>query len=272
MAYVAEMDRTPAVAGRFYPADPDVMWREVDGLLGPSPSNEPAVALVAPHGGLAYSGAIAGAVYRGARIPDVVVILAPNHTGAGARAAIQTTGQWRIPGGVVPIATAEAESLRALALLTDDPRTQRHEHALEMQLPFLARRNPDVRIVPVSLAFMPYAACVRIGTALADVVIQHGRDVLVVASTDMSHYLPADLVEHHDRRALAHIDHLDPEGLYHTVVDEDISMCGIVPTTAALVAARALGATSAQRVGYGNSGDASGDYSRVVGYTGYVIR
>jgi MEMO1 family protein len=266
------MDRAPAVAGRFYPADPHALYREVDGYIGDAPSNEPAIALVTPHAGYAYSGAIAGATYRSARIPDVVVVLAPNHTGVGARAAIQTTGQWQIPGGAVPVASGEAETLRALALLTDDPRTQLHEHALEVQLPFLVRRNPDVRIVPVSLSFMPYPACVRIGTALADVVIQHGRDVLVVASTDMSHYLPADMVEHRDRPALEHIERLDPEGLYRTVVDEDISMCGIVPTTVALVAARALGAESATRVAYGNSGDASGDYSRVVGYAGYVIR
>jgi MEMO1 family protein len=270
--YVATMDRVPAVAGRFYPADPEALYREVDGFLGPSPSDEPAIALVAPHAGYAYSGAIAGAVYRSARIPDVVVVLAPNHAGVGARAAIQTGGRWLLPGGAVPVARSEAESLRGLALLTDDPRTQSHEHALEVQLPFLLRRNPKVRIVPVSLSFMPYTACVRIGTALADVVIQHGRDVLIVASTDMSHYLPADVVESQDRLALEHVERLDPEGLYSEVVDRDISMCGIIPTTVALVAAKALGAESATRVAYGNSGDASGDFSRVVGYAGYVIR
>jgi MEMO1 family protein len=266
------MDRAPAVAGRFYPADPEALANQVQDLLGPSPSHEPAIALVAPHAGYEYSGALAGAVYASARIPDVVVVLAPNHAGVGARAAIQTSGRWIIPGASVPVATAEAETLRGLALLTDDPRTQTHEHSLEVHLPFLVHRNPNVHIVPVSLGFMPYAACVRIGTALANVIVQHGRDILIVASTDMSHYVPAEEAARMDRMALEQVERLAPEELYRTVVEMDISMCGVIPTTVALVAAQALGARSARQVGYANSGDASGDFSRVVGYAGYVIR
>ncbi|MFW6051046.1 MAG: AmmeMemoRadiSam system protein B [Myxococcota bacterium] len=266
------MQRLPAVAGRFYPDDPDDLAREVDRYIGPSPSDEPAIALIGPHAGYMYSGSIAGEVYASARVPDVVVVLAPNHAAVGARAAVQTTGHWHIPGAKVPIAENEAQTLQGLALLTEDPRAHAHEHSLEVHLPFLVRRNPDVRIVPVSLSFMPYAACARIGTALADLVTQHGRDVLIVASTDMSHYLPADVASSEDRLALDRIGALDPEGLYRTVVERDISMCGIIPTTVALVAAGALGAQTARLIRYGSSGDASGDYSRVVGYAGFVIR
>lgn len=266
------MDRDPVVAGRFYPDDENALTEDVAGYIGPEPSEENAIGLVVPHASLAYSGRIAGPVYARARVPPVVVVLSPNHTGHGARAAILTHGTWRIPGARVPVDRNAAEELRRLALLTEDGEAHRHEHSLELQLPFLVGRNRRVRIVPVCLSYMPYAACVRIGTALADVVQMHGRDLLLVASTDMSHYVAADEAREKDRKALDRIEALDPEGLYRTVMDEDISMCGFIPTTVMLIAAKSLGATSAELVGYGHSGETSGDHRRVVGYSGWVIR
>lgn len=182
-------------------------------------------------------------------------------------------GHWRIPGRQVPVDTDLAEELRAAALLTEDERAHAREHALEVQLPFLVHRNAAVSIVPVCLGMQPYEACVRIGHALSDVITRRGRDeVLLVASTDMSHYLPAQAAREKDSLALERIERLDPEGLYQTVVEHDISMCGFIPTTVTVIAARALGATRANLLHYGCSGDASGDYSRVVGYAGLVIR
>lgn len=267
------MDRMPVVAGRFYPAGEKALAAQVDGFLGEPPEHEEtALAVVAPHAGYAYSGAIAGSVFSRVRIPRLVVVLCPNHTGIGARAAIMAHGAFRLPGASIAIDGPLAEEFRGLALLTDDPRAHREEHSLEVQLPFLLRKNPKVRIVPVCLGAMPYASCARIGVALADVVKNHGRDVLVVASTDMSHYLPVAEAERRDRLALARIEALDPKGLYETVRDNDISMCGVIPTTVALVAAVAGGAKEAELVRYGHSGEASGDLERVVGYAGMIIR
>lgn len=266
------MERAPAVAGRFYSGDERQLADDVARLIGPDTKDDPAIAVIAPHAGYVYSGAIAGAVYADVRVPSVAIVLCPNHTGDGARAAIMSHGRWRIPGAHVPIDSSVAEELRGVALLTEDDRAHRQEHSLEVQLPFLRHRNPRVRIVPVCLAQMPYASCVRIGHALADVVIKHGRDVLIVASTDMSHYLPADVGRAKDEMALERVTALDPEGLYRTVVDEDITMCGFIPTTITLIAAQSLGATKVDLVRYGNSGDASGDYERVVGYAGLVLR
>jgi hypothetical protein len=266
------MDRAPIVAGRFYPEDPERLTDQLRGYLGPEPTDAPAIGAIVPHAGYRYSGAIAGQVFGQVRIPRHVVLLGPNHTGHGERAAIMTHGNWRLPGGHVPIDSAVAEDFRRGALLTEDIRAHAEEHSIEVQLPFLAYRNPKVRIVPVCLGMMPYASCVRIGTALADLVTMHGRDVLIVASTHMSHYLPADECRTRDEQMLAPLQRLDPEGLFRTVSERGMAMCGMVPTTVALIAARALGAREAELVRYGHSGETSGDSDRVVGYAGLILR
>lgn len=267
------MERQPAVAGTFYPGQAEALRTTVADLVGATDEAEPAIAVVAPHAGYVYSGAIAGEVYRAVRVPDEVIVTCPNHTGAGARASIMSHGSWRIPGCAVPIAESLAEELRSAAGLIEDERAHAREHSLEVQLPFLVHRNPGVRLVPLCLSVVPYETCMRIGTALADVVVRHGKSgILLVASTDMSHYLPAELAREKDRPALERIEALDPEGLYRTVIDHDISMCGFIPTTVTLIAAKALGATEARLVRYGSSGEAFGDYGRVVAYAGFVIR
>ncbi|NOY94662.1 MAG: AmmeMemoRadiSam system protein B [Deltaproteobacteria bacterium] len=268
-----DLDRMPAVAGRFYPADTNALHTQVDGLLTAEPAEErDALMVVAPHAGYAYSGGVAGATYAGVRVPPSVVILGPNHTGLGARAAILTRGGFHIPGATIPVDASVAEEIRGNGLLTEDRKAHRMEHSIEVQLPFLVRKNPKLRIVPICLGDMTYASCARIGLAIADVVESHGREVLLVASTDMSHYLPAEEARRLDHHALEHIVGLDPEGLYETVRRERLSMCGFIPTTVALCAAKALGAKSAELVRYANSGDVSGDTQRVVGYAGLVIR
>jgi len=266
------MDRPAAVAGMFYPGDAKDLRAEVERLIGPAPSEEHAIAVVAPHAGYAYSGAVAGAVYREVRVPTAAIVLCPNHTGDGARAAIMSSGSWHIPGRSVPVDKRLAEELRDAAGLTEDRLAHAREHSLEVQLPFLMYRNPSVRLVPVCLAQLPFESCARIGNALADVVSRHGRDLLLVASTDMSHYLSADAAREKDQLAMDRIAALDPEGLYSTVLERDISMCGFIATVVVLVASKALGATTARLVRYANSGDVSGDTAHVVGYAGFVIR
>lgn len=266
------IEREPAVAGRFYPGDAASLDATVSELIGPDVTDERAIGIVAPHAGYVYSGAIAGEVYRRVHVPSLAIVMCPNHTGLGARSAIMSEGVFRVPGHAIAIDEQAAEELRELGLLTEDARAHVQEHALEVQLPFLAHRNPSVQIVPLCLGTQSFESCVRIGSALADVVNHRGRDALIVASTDMSHYIPADDASRLDRLAIDRVEALDAEGLYSTVVDNDISMCGFIPTTVMLVAARALGAREARLVRYGNSGDVSGDYERVVGYAGFVIR
>lgn len=268
-----DLDRAPAVAGRFYPGDGPTLASTVKSLLGPKPEHErDAVAVIAPHAGYVYSGAVAGETYRDVRVPATAVVIGPNHTGLGARAAIVTQGSFRIPGATLPIDVSVAVEIRGNGLLTEDHKAHTHEHSLEVQLPFLVQKNPKLRIVPICLGRMTYASCARIGLAIADVVESHGREVLLVASTDMSHYVPADRARHLDNMALEHIVSLDAKGLYETVTREGLSMCGFIPVTVVLAAAKALGAKRAELVRYANSGDVSGDMERVVGYAGLVIR
>lgn len=266
------MERAPAVAGQFYPGDKGTLRADVRRYLGSHLSTENALAVVAPHAGYVYSGQIAGQVFASVNIPDRVIILCPNHTGLGARAAIMSEGAWHVPGHRVPIDDELAEALKAQTFLIEDELAHAREHSLEVMLPFLVERNPAVRIVPICLSHLSLDACTRLGVALAEAIRAIKGDVLIVASSDMSHYVPAELARERDALALAELEAMHPEDLYQTVERERISMCGFIPATVALTAARELGGREGKVVRYGNSGETSGDYGQVVGYAGVVIR
>ena len=264
--------RSPAVAGRFYPADSRALNAEIDAFLGEAPTSEPAFAVVAPHAGYLYSGAIAGSVYRRIRVPDNVVVIGPNHTGRGEPVAIMTEGAFEIPGDTIPIARELATRIFDSGVFDRDDLAHRFEHSLEVQLPFLHRRNPELRLVPICLSVRSYAQCLDTGRALARAIEGTTGGALLVASTDMSHYVTADDARRLDLRALERLVALDPEGLYRTVVEHRISMCGFIPTTVALIAAKELGAREAEIVRYGHSGEITGDHSSVVAYAAAIVR
>lgn len=270
--------RLPAVAGRFYPAAAPELSRQVTGLLAAGASRpRQARAVMVPHAGYVYSGGVAGKVFAAVDVPRRVVVLAPNHTGLGPRVSVMASGAWRIPGADVPVDQELAAALlAAFPGATADREAHRLEHAVEVELPFLVARQPDVRIVPVVLGLLPATDAVALGVALhravAGIRAAHPADqVLVVASSDMSHYLPDQAARQVDRVALAPLLGFDPEALHRTVVARDISMCGFVPATAMLAYAREAGATGPELVAYATSGDAFGDRGRVVGYAGVVV-
>lgn len=265
--------REPAVAGRFYAADPRRLEEEVAGLIPAGTDAGRAALLVAPHAGYVYSGAIAGAGYARVSVPASAVVLGPNHTGLGVRKSIWSRGAWHLPGGHVSVDEELALRLRDAAGLKDDTLAHLREHAIEVQVPLLRARRRDVRIVPICLARLSYAECVALGEGIASTLSEvHPDDrPLLIASTDMSHYVSATLAKRLDQLALDRVTALDPEGLHDVVSRLDISMCGYIPTTVALIAARALGAKRAELVRYGNSGETSGDFDRVVGYASVVV-
>jgi hypothetical protein len=262
--------REPAVAGRFYPGDAARLERDVARYLQTDVKPVPALGVVAPHAGYMYSGAIAGAAYARVVVPNSAIVLCPNHTGLGVQRSMSPAQAWRIPGGELECDLALAARLQEHARLEPDVLAHRQEHAAEVQLPFLRARNPDVKIVVVCLSGLTDRACIKLGEGMAE-AIGSRRDVLMVASTDMSHYVSADEAQRLDRLALERIEALDPEGLFEVVENNEISMCGYLPTTVVLAAARKLGARSATLVRYGNSGEASGDLSQVVGYASLLI-
>ena len=263
------MDREPAVAGRFYTDEPAALARQVDHFLAAGGEKVAAKGLVAPHAGYVYSGAIAGAVYARVDVPAKVVVLGPNHTGMGVPVSLWPAGAWRLPTGAVPVDAALTAALAASPLVEADAEAHLLEHSLEVQVPFLARERPDVAIAALCLGPLSYDACEELGEEVGRIAATAGA--LVVASSDMSHYVPAEVARAKDHLAIERILALDPEGLYEVVHREDISMCGIIPATVMLAAARELGATRAELVRYGNSGDVSGDRRQVVGYAGVLV-
>ena len=266
------MIREPAVAGAFYPASAAELAAGVDRYLTAGDgATAPALGMVVPHAGYVYSGSVAGAAYARVAVPPRVVVLGPNHTGLGfSRAALAPADWWRTPLGGVPRDEPMWTALSAIPGVAPDAAAHAREHSLEVQLPFLQRLRPDLTLAALCLAHLSYANCERLAAAVA--AAARDASALLVASSDMSHYLPAAQARAADHRALEPLLALDAEGLYRRVHEEEISMCGIIPAVVMLLAARALGARSAELVRYAHSGEVSGDDDRVVGYAGVVVR
>ena len=267
------MRRAPAVAGRFYPARPAELRRELEGYIHPTAPPEKAIACVVPHAGIMYSGHVAGALYSRLEPAARYIILCPNHTGYGAPLAIMSDGEWETPLGDVSIDSALAAELKkACPHLEEDAGAHRFEHSLEVQLPFLQFLQVEFRFVPIVLGVGRYDALEELGEAIAGVAQRAEPRPLIVASSDLNHYEPDNINRRKDQMAIERILALDPRGLYDTVHRQNISMCGFGPAVSMLTAARRLGATGAELVRYANSGDITGDRSQVVGYAGILIR
>jgi MEMO1 family protein len=267
--------RAPAVAGQFYPAD----VAELDALLAGCLQDVPREgrrcrAAIVPHAGLVYSGRTAAAVFARLLIPPVVVILAPNHTGrlASPGASVWDHGSFLTPLGPVAVESAFAGQLVAgCDLARSDVLAHRLEHAVEVELPFLQRLAPGTSIVPIVLAWDDWERSRRLAQVLARLVLSWPAGVLLLASSDMTHYEPAGEAARKDRLALAAIERLDGAGLLETCRRHGITMCGRAPAATVLEAARELGATGAELVDYRHSGLVSGDDTSVVSYAGVLI-
>lgn len=226
-----------------------------------------------PHAGYVFSGRVAGETVAQVEVPEDVIVLGPNHHGLGAPAALMSSGSWAMPMGEVQINAELAGLIRRHGPeIVDDEQAHRAEHSLEVLLPFLQFCQPGLRIVPLCLARLSPADCRLVGQALAAAIEDFSRPVLLAASTDMSHYESRSAATAKDHLAIERVLALDPEGLYRTVAEQQISMCGVIPTVITLMAALQLGATEAELVRYSDSGEASGDTAQVVGYAGFVIR
>jgi hypothetical protein len=227
---------------------------------------------IVPHAGYVYSGPVAGAVYASIDVPATVVILCPNHTGRGAPLALDPSSAWRTPLGDVIVDRRLAERMLELCPhLEEDAEAHRREHSLEVQLPFLQILRRDARLVPICIGEPSLGLCREVGDALATVLADEDEPPLILASSDMNHYESRGVGRRKDDLALARIASLDAESLYRTVLTESISMCGFLPATALLFAAKASGASAARVVARRDSGDETGDPSSVVGYAGVVV-
>src|SRR5215469_6148938 len=271
------MLRQPAVAGRFYPADPTVLRADLKSYLSPSEERVRAIGCIVPHAGYMYSGQVAGAVWSRVEIPQRLIILCPNHTGRGHPLALMDEGQWLTPLGSVQIdSDLAAQLLDAFPALTRDSDAHRSEHAIEVELPFLQFTRSDATFVPIAVGTSRPLLLGNLGDAIANVIRDRtgentGDSILIIASSDMNHYEDDATTRVKDRKAIDKILTLDPQGLYDTVVNESVSMCGFGPAVAMLIAAKKLGATRADLVEYRTSGDVSGDRDMVVSYAGIIV-
>lgn len=186
--------------------------------------------------------------------------------------SILTEGSWASPFGEAAVdASLAAEIARVCPLLREDPVSHQTEHSIEVQIPFLQYLGPDFRFVPIVLASDRFGALEELGHGLARVLAAQTERVLVVISSDLNHYESDELTRVKDRKAVDRILAMDPRGLYDTVRNEEISMCGYPAAVTALVALKDLGVSDAKLIRYATSGDVSGDRDEVVGYAGIVF-
>jgi AmmeMemoRadiSam system protein B len=261
--------RRAAVAGSWYPGTAAALAAAVDRHLARATADVPGdlVALIAPHAGLMYSGPVAAHAYRLLRDRrfDVAVLVGPSHFVGFDGVAVHRSGGFETPFGV-----AKVDEVCTTALCEATPIAREHaaaharEHSLEMQLPFLQHLAPAASIVPLVMGYQTAATARALGDGLAAAL--RGRNALLVASTDLSHYHDAATAAELDQVVIDCVAQFDADGLQHALEVQPEHACGGGPTVAVMRAARILGARDARVLRYADSGDVSGDKSAVVGY------
>jgi AmmeMemoRadiSam system protein B len=268
------MLRLPAVAGTFYPSNPDelsALVRKYSGSVARDARMSVRACLV-PHAGYVYSGHVAGAVLGAIALPKKIIILGVRHSPRGESLAILSSGAWRTPLGDTPIDEPLAQALlKACPLLREDSVAHSAEHSLEVQVPFLQVLAPGFAFVPVALGTIRLESLVSAGEALGRVLADSDDDVLLLTTSDLNHYEDDATTRDKDHKAIEKLLALDARGLYDICQNEEISMCGLGPAVAMLTALNALGVKKAELVKYATSGDVSGDRDAVVGYAGMIF-
>ncbi len=263
--------RRAAVAGTWYPDNPARLTRELDAYLANAATDEDVWprAIVAPHAGLTYSGPVAAYAYCAARRlrPDAVLLIGPSHFVPFHGVSIWPAGAWETPLGALAVDEDLAHAIvSASDVIVEHEAAHAREHSLEMQLPFLAHLLPGVPIVPMVMGYQTRQTSFALGRAVADAVSATGRNVVIVASSDLSHYEDARVAARLDAVVIERVAALDAEGLMQALEREPRHACGGGPMVAVLDAATRLGASTSRVLRYADSGDVSGDKSSVVGY------
>jgi AmmeMemoRadiSam system protein B len=268
--------RRAAVAGTWYPDNPARLTRELEAYLANATAGEDKWprAIVAPHAGLKYSGPVAAYAYNAARTsrPDAVVLIGPSHFVPFNGVSIWPIGAWETPLGTLAIDEELAHAVASASdAIVENEAAHAREHSLEMQLPFLAHLMPGVPIVPMVMGYQTRQTAFALGGAVADAVRATGRKVVLVASSDLSHYEDARVAARLDGVVIERVAALDADGLMQALEIEPRHACGGGPMVAVLDAATRLGASTARVLRYADSGDVSGDKSSVVGYMAAAI-
>lgn len=271
--------RRPAVAGSFYPSDPTELRDLIrscylhplgPGRLPPAPADPSRLAsFVVPHAGYEYSGPVAAHSYLGVSAmeePELALVVGPNHHGIGAGVSAWKEGFWETPLGKLQVdGDAASELAETAPELEFDPSAHTMEHSIEVQLPFLQHLYGDrVPFLPVSLVFQDLETTKILATAVAK--LARGRRTLLIASSDFTHYEPADQARRKDTQLLTRVQSMDLDGFYSTLERLNITACGYGAVATVMQASALLGMRRGEVLKYANSGDTTGDFKQVVGY------
>ena len=266
----AEKIRESVIAGSWYPGNKDTLKKEIERYIAQakvSPPKGEIVALIAPHAGYAYSGGVAGCAYKMLLDQpfDRVLIVAPSHRAYFQGASIYKLGGYRTPLGVVPLDRELADALMQQPVPIDYvPQAHSQEHSLEIQLPFLQVVLRDFKLTPIVMGDQAFENCAQLAESIATVC--EGKRVLLLASSDLSHFHPYDEAKRLDQIVIDRVSDFDPAGLSDSLRKGDCEACGGGPMITVMLAAKKLGATKSKVLRYANSGDVTGDNRSVVGY------
>jgi AmmeMemoRadiSam system protein B len=275
--------RRPVVAGAFYPANPERLRSTIKGcfthslgpgsLPGEKSDERQTIGVVCPHAGYMYSGPTAAHSYlhlASEPDPDSVIILCPNHTGLGEPVSLGGSDAWDTPLGRVEVdQELTSDIFKASDIIDVNELAHYREHSIEVQLPFLQFIYRDFKIVPICMGLQDLETSRKVGQAIAQVVSE--RDVLLMASTDLTHQESQSFANAKDGGVIDHIVKMDEVGLQDWVRSQRVTMCGYGPVSAILIASKLLGAKESRLLAYSTSGDTTGDYAAVVGYASAVI-
>ena len=262
------MIRRPVVAGMFYPLHKDNLNEQLSRLFDGVGKGD-FVCVVSPHAGYEYSGRTAAFAIFSLKPAKTFIILGPNHNLVGSEFSIMSSGEWETPLGLVEIDSELAKKLKTCDVLREDEFAHAHEHSIEVQLPFLQYRFRDFRIVPISIANLDYSdefleKCKTLGKHIAKTM--KNESVCVIASSDFSHYLPREVAEEKDGKAVEKIKELDLKGFFRVLEEIDASVCGYGPIAVVMQIAKELGLRTIEIINHTDSGDVTGDSSSVVAY------
>ncbi len=265
------MIREPVVAGKFYPDDPETLRKTIQVKSMEVETKYPAKGVVSPHAGYFYSGEVAAKVYSYIEIPETVLILGPNHNGLGSFYSLSGAEYWKTPLGEIPVNRELTDMIiKYSPFIQIDDTSHMYEHSIEVQLPFLQYHKDNFSIVPISIMGYEYKEIMILAKGITNAIREYDKDVLIVASTDFSHYVPLEEAKKLDQIAIDQILAINPEALWNKVKEKRISMCGVAPATMMLEIVKDK-VKQAKLLKYTTSGDASGDFNTVVGYAGIIL-
>ena len=277
--------RQPAVAGSFYDGDLKSLNIQIENcflhkigpgkipLVNPKRQNN-IIGLISPHAGYMYSGPVAANGFYKIALggkPDSIIILGPNHRGFGEDVSIMTEGKWKTPLGELEIDTEMADDiLKNSKIIKNDKKAHQYEHSIEVQLPFIQYIfGKDIKFVPICMTRQDINTDIEIAKSICSSAVD--KNILIIASSDFTHYEPQEYAENVDKQAINAILEFNPEKLYDMIYHQNLTMCGPGPITVMLIACETLGSKKAELLKYATSGDVSGMYNQVVGYASLII-